>query len=148
GGMHLALHADQAVRPDERKGVVMRAAEKLAEAVAHDNAVPARRLVHRLEDPAVERFGVAGDLRRAVMAGRRQFGKDDELAARLRRLADESPMQGEVAVPVPVPYGKLRGRDPEWRHHCLHTRRPGRRTLYQSPLRWAKIGERRDAHAS
>ena len=57
GGMDLALEPDQAVRPDQRTGVVVRAAELLAETVGDDDLAFLRAVVDGVEDRAVMALG-------------------------------------------------------------------------------------------
>ena len=117
GGVHLALEPDQAVGADERRGVVVRAAEALAEAVRDDDPPDFFGLrLDRLEDPAVVRLGEPGHLLAAVVPGRRGLGEDDEVAARSGRLGDQLQVDLEVVLDVRVADVDLRGGDRERPH--------------------------------
>ena len=111
GGVHLPLEPDQAVRPDERRRVVVRAAEELAESVRDDDPALPRLLLDRAEDAAVMRLREPGDLGAAVVPGGRRLREHDEIAARLGRFRDQAKVRLEVVVDIRVSHVDLSGGD-------------------------------------
>src|SRR5918994_361952 len=100
GGVHLPLQPDQAVRPHERRGVVVRPAVELAEPVRDDDPARLGLGVDRAEDPPVVRLGEPGDVRAAVVPRDGGFGEDDQVAARLGGLADQPQVRLQVVLHV------------------------------------------------
>ncbi len=87
-----------------------------------------RRSVDRLEAGAVVALRGTGHLLAPVVARQARLREDDEVAARLRRLLDQSQVRLEVGGDVQVPDVDLRGGDGEALHQSSSEREASRAT--------------------